>query len=158
MLDKNQDKNKVKLQHKDNEKLIKGHRKGRLFALQAIYQWELNSDTYSELEVQFKVANSYHKYVNWDLFAKLVQGVIKEHAKLDLLFKDYLPDGIDSVNRVELAILRLGSFELKFCPDTPFKVVISEYISLAVEFGASQGEKFINGVLDKVAKAVRVAK
>ena len=104
--------------------------------------------------MQFKTANSYHKYVNWDLFAKLVNGVMQKKDELDELFKGLLPSDIDSVNLVELAILRLGCYELKYCKDTPFKVVISEYVSLANEFGAEKGEKFVNGVLDKLVKLV----
>ena len=55
---------------------------------------------------------------------------------------------------IELASLRLGCYELKHHPDTPFKVVISEYVDLAHEFGAESGEKFVNSILDKIAKGL----
>ena len=131
---------------------IKAYRRGRKFALQAIYQWQVNGGFYDQLEVQFKTSNSYQKYVDWDLFETLVKGVMQTKDELDNLFIKLLPADISDVNPIELAVLRLGCYELKHCPDTPFKVVISEYVDLAHEFGAQLGEKFVNSILDKVAK------
>ena len=108
-----------------------------------------NGGVYDQLEVQFKTSNSYQKYVDWDLFETLVKGVMQTKDDLDNIFIKLLPADISDVNPIELAVLRLGCYELKYCPDTPFKVVISEYVDLAHEFGAQLGEKFVNSVLDK---------
>ena len=135
-------------------KEIKALRKARKFALQAIYQWQASgcTDSCAQLEVQFKTANTYHKHVSWELFVTLVQGVLDHYNELDKLFVDFLPATLAQVNPVERAALRLGCFELKFHQKrTPYKVVISEYVGLIAEFGAKDGEKFVNGVLDKVA-------
>ena len=143
----------------DKQKVIqiKSRRKARKFALQAIYQWNLGGqvDSAEQLEVKFKSGNTYHKYVDWELFSILVRGVLEHHELLGGVFAPLLSNDFDQLNQVELSILRLGCFELKYCKDTPFKVVISEYVDLANEFGAVDGEKFVNSILDKVAKLSR---
>ena len=151
------------LENKDNKKrnfkndrIIKALRNGRKFAIQAIYQWQVNNNSdFSQLEVQFKTSNSYIKHVDWDLFELLVKGVMYNKDSLDDLFKGFLPGNLDQVNLVERAILRVGCFELKNCLDTPYKVIISEYVDLANDFGAEKGEKFVNSILDLVSKSVR---
>ena len=151
------------LENKDNKKrnfkndrIIKARRNGRKFAIQAIYQWQVNNNSdFSQLEVQFKTSNSYIKHVDWDLFELLVKGVMYNKDSLDDLFKGFLPGNLDQVNLVERAILRVGCFELKNCLDTPYKVIISEYVDLANDFGAEKGEKFVNSILDLVSKSVR---
>ena len=105
--------------------------------------------------MQFKTSNSYIKHVDWDLFELLVKGVMYNKDSLDDLFKGFLPGNLDQVNLVERAILRVGCFELKNCLDTPYKVIISEYVDLANDFGAEKGEKFVNSILDLVSKSVR---
>ena len=151
------------LENKDNKKrnfkndrIIKARRNGRKLAIQAIYQWQVNNNSdFSQLEVQFKTSNSYIKHVDWDLFELLVKGVMYNKDSLDDLFKGFLPGNLDQVNLVERAILRVGCFELKNCLDTPYKVIISEYVDLANDFGAEKGEKFVNSILDLVSKSVR---
>ena len=139
-----------------NDRIIKARRNGRKFAIQAIYQWQVNNNSdFSQLEVQFKTSNSYIKHVDWDLFELLVKGVMYNKDSLDDLFKGFLPGNLDQVNLVERAILRVGCFELKNCLDTPYKVIISEYVDLANDFGAEKGEKFVNSILDLVSKSVR---
>ena len=153
----------MSLENKDNNKrnfkndrIIKARRNGRKFAIQAIYQWQVNNNSdFSQLEVQFKTSNSYIKHVDWDLFELLVKGVMYNKDSLDDLFKGFLPGNLDQVNLVERAILRVGCFELKNCLDTPYKVIISEYVDLANDFGAEKGEKFVNSILDLVSKSVR---
>ena len=146
-----------KKNHKNykNDKIIKARHNARKFAIQAIYQWQINSSFYSELEVQFKTSNSYIKHVDWSLFELLVKGVIANRENLDNLFIEFLPGKINQVNQVEKSILRVGCFELQNCLETPYKVIISEYVDLANDFGAERGEKFVNGVIDKVAKVIR---
>lgn len=74
---------------------------------------------------------------------------------VDALFAGYLDRGTHELDKVELAILRLGSYELKNRIDVPFRVVIDEYVELTKLFGAEDAHKYINGVLDKVAAVTR---
>jgi N utilization substance protein B len=62
---------------------------------------------------------------------------------------------IDKTNPVEMALLRLGAFELKYSLEIPYAVIIDEYVSIASEFGATKGDRFINGVLDALSKQTR---
>ena len=74
---------------------------------------------------------------------------------VDALFAGYLDRGTHELDKVELAILRLGAYELKHRIDVPFRVVIDEYVELTKLFGAEDAHKYINGVLDKVAADTR---
>jgi hypothetical protein len=74
---------------------------------------------------------------------------------VDALFAGYLDRGTHELDKVELAILRLGCYELKHRIDVPFRVVIDEYVELTKLFGAEDAHKYVNGVLDKVASATR---
>jgi N utilization substance protein B len=84
-----------------------------------------------------------------------MRGVPTHLVELDELLKPSLDRAIESVDPVERAILRLGVYELSHKPEVPYRVVINEAVELAKVFGAEQGHKFVNGVLDQVAKKVR---
>ncbi len=74
---------------------------------------------------------------------------------VDALFAGFLDRGTHELDKVELSILRAGSYELKHRIDVPFRVVIDEYVELTKLFGAEDAHKYINGVLDKVAAQTR---
>ncbi|MCG8081879.1 MAG: transcription antitermination factor NusB, partial [Candidatus Thiodiazotropha taylori] len=76
-------------------------------------------------------------------------------GQLDELLKPSLDRAIDSVDPVERAILRIGAYELQHKIEVPYRVVINEAVEMAKVFGAEQGHKFVNGVLDQVARKVR---
>ncbi|MDF2691215.1 MAG: nusB [Gammaproteobacteria bacterium] len=135
----------------------KARHKARSFAMQAIYQWQLTGDTLNQIEAQYLVANNHHK-VDWEFFKALLHGVPEHLSQID----DYIEQvsserSLKEINPVELSILRLAIFELIHRIDVPYRVVINEYIDLAHTFGAEEGHKFINGILDKVAKQTRKA-
>ncbi|MES9930214.1 MAG: transcription antitermination factor NusB [Candidatus Thiodiazotropha sp. 6PDIVS] len=88
-------------------------------------------------------------------FQDILQGVPTHLAQLDELLKPSLDRAIESVDPVERAILRIGVYELKHKIEVPYRVVINEAVEMAKVFGAEQGHKFVNGVLDQVAKKVR---
>jgi len=81
--------------------------------------------------------------------------VLPHSAEIDELFVAYLDRELSSLDQVELAILRLGAFELKHRVDVPYRVVIDEYVELAKLFGAQDSYKYVNGVLDRLAREVR---
>jgi N utilization substance protein B len=88
-------------------------------------------------------------------FKELLHGVPAHLTELDEQLKPCLDRAIESVDPVERAILRLGTFEFVHHPEVPYRVVINEAVELAKVFGAEQGHKYVNGVLDKLAKKVR---
>jgi len=133
----------------------KARHKARSFAMQAVYQWQITGDALHQIEAQYLVANSHHK-VDWDFFKVLVHGVPEQLTEIDqLISKASSERNLKEINPVELAILRLAIYEFMHRIDVPYKVVINEYVDLGHTFGAEEGHKFINGILDKVARQTR---
>lgn len=132
----------------------KARHKARRFAMQAVYQWSVTQIDLNEVKRQFQENNVQHK-VDWPFFNRIVEGVYEHVASLDQDLTPLSDRPFDSVNLIELAILRLVAFELKGCLDVPAKVVMDEYIELAHDFGGEDGYKFINGIAEKLWKQYR---
>ena len=130
--------------------------KARHFAMQAIYQWQMNHEPASEIEAQFiedhPLGNADREY-----FHLLISGTINHIEEIDKLYAPYLSRDINDLDMVDKAILRMATYELKYMTDVPYKVVINEAIMLAKEFAAQDSHKFVNGVLDKYVKAVNLS-
>ncbi|MGD9171118.1 MAG: transcription antitermination factor NusB [Candidatus Thiodiazotropha sp.] len=126
----------------------------RKHAVQAIYQWQIAGQDIADIINQFLEEQDLNSF-EIPYFQDLVKGVPNHLTELDELLKPMLDRAIESVDPVERAILRLGAYELSHKPEVPYRVVINEAVELAKVFGAEQGHKFVNGVLDQVAKKVR---
>lgn len=133
---------------------IRGKRRARKLALQALYQWLMSSHELFEIEAQFRVANNMDK-VDSEYFNRLLYGVPEQVKLLEENLMPFLDRAIESLNPIELTVLRLGAFELLFCPEIPYRVVLDESISLAKEFGSQDGHRYVNGVLNNLARQVR---
>jgi N utilization substance protein B len=133
---------------------IKGKRRARKLAVQALYQRLISSDELSEIEAQFRAIHVSDN-VDLDYFCRLFYGVSKELTQLDQAFVSFLDRGIESINPIELTILRLGTFELLEALEVPYRVVLDEAVTLAKTFGAKDGHKYVNGVLNQVARQAR---
>ncbi|MAE34795.1 MAG: transcription antitermination factor NusB [Oceanospirillaceae bacterium] len=130
-------------------------RKARRFALQALYQWQVSGSGLGDIEAEFRTDNDMSK-VDDEYFHDILHGVPKEKSVLDEKIQPFLDRRLDELTPVELAILRLGAFEMCHRIDVPYKVVINEAIELAKTFGATDGHKYVNGVLDKLAQRERM--
>jgi N utilization substance protein B len=130
--------------------------KARHHAVQAIYQWQMAGHDVSEVENQILEAEDPASF-EVDYFKDLLHGVPAKLDELDAELKSCVDRSIDSVDPVERAILRLGAYEMAHHPEVPYRVVINEAVELAKVFGAEQGHKYVNGVLDKLARKVRKA-
>ncbi|WP_058462375.1 transcription antitermination factor NusB [Legionella adelaidensis] len=137
-----------------DKQLIKGKRKARRLAVQALYQWLMSGSDLNEIDAQFRVANDMAK-VDLEYFTRLLHGIPVKLSLLEETFSPYLDRPLTSLNPIELTILRLSTFECMYCPETPYKVVLDEAISLAKEFGSQDGHRYVNGVLHEVAKQTR---
>lgn len=133
---------------------FKAKQRARRFAMQAIYQWHLTRDNFSVIEQKF-LAQEEMISVDTDYFLMLVQGVFKQHECLDAQIQLLLDRPFKELGLVELAILRLATFELSHYLAVPYKVVLNEAIELAKEFGATDSYKYINGILHLLAKQNR---
>lgn len=130
-------------------------KQSRKAVVQALYQWQMSSNNISDIEQQFREENANAK-MDFEYFSELLHKIPAEIGTIDELIKPFVDRTMDDINPVELAILRLGTYELKNRPDIPYRVVINEGVDLTKKFGADQGHKFVNGMLDKLAKSLRV--
>lgn len=131
-------------------------RRAREFALQAIYQWLVNESSAETLLTQLKEQKDFAK-ADQALAEALVRGVIGNAEALRQLVTPFLDRKMKELSPVEHALLLLSAFELRDHVQTPYKVVINEAIELAKSFGGTDGHKYVNGVLDKLAAELRPA-
>lgn len=152
----NEDSSTSKNAAKSARPLSQQRRKARHYAMQALYRWHLNGGTPADIEAEFR---SDYDFSHADIayFRSILEGVIYHQPDIDAAFAGYLDRDITEMTPVELALLRQAVFELKDRLDVPFKVVISEAVALAKKFGATDGHKYINGVLDQAAATLRAA-
>jgi len=128
--------------------------KARSLAVQAVYQWQMAGQNVQDI-VSHLLTEQADGKIDSDYFRELVDGVTRELTRLDESLSPYLDRSIESIDPVERAVLRIGAFELATHPEIPYRVVINEAIEMAKVFGAEQGHKYVNGVLDKAAKTLR---
>jgi len=131
-------------------------RVARTLAMQALYQWHVAGQNLNEIEAQFRVDNDFNG-VDGQYFNEILRGVPGKKSEIDSLIEPYLDRPMDELDPVEWAILRLATWELSNRIDVPYRVVINEGIELAKTFGATDGHKYVNGVLDKLALRLRGA-
>ena len=126
----------------------------RRLALQALYQWQVSGQTPADISMQFAEDQNL-KGAERGYYEELLAQVPLHAAELDEYLKPMLDRPLHEVDPVERAILRLGTYELAYRKDIPYRVVINESIELAKIFGGEQGHKYVNSILDGVAKTVR---
>lgn len=129
-------------------------RKARHYAVQALYQWQMAGADLISIESEFRTDNDMSK-VDLEYFHDVLHGIPREKSNIDEKVTPLLDRRLDEMTPVELAIVRLGAYEMIYRVDVPYKVVINEAIELTKKFGATDGHKFINGVLDKLAQRER---
>lgn len=140
---------------KSPAKFIRGRHLARVRAVQALYHWDLNPIESTELIKHFYSGAHEMKKVDADYFQALVKGCLEHTDALDACFIPHLKIDLTLLDPVERCVLRLSTYELKHRIDTPKRVVINEGVEMAKLYGAADGHKFINGVLDKVAQTLR---
>ncbi len=131
-------------------------KKARKLVLQALYQRLLSDAPISQIEAEFRVDNDFST-VDGLFFSELLREIPKQLDALDACFAPLLDRRTDELDPIELCLLRMGTYELKQRIDVPYKVVITEAVELARQFGGTDGHKYINSVLDKVALRLRAA-
>jgi len=130
-------------------------RKARELAIQAVYSWQISQNSVTDIEVNFIAENSKRRF-DIEYFQQLLRGVTHNINDIDAAISPYVDRPLDDIDHVEKAILRVAVYELKDCSDVPYRVVINEAIELAKAFAADDSHKFVNGVLDKAVKLIRV--
>ncbi len=128
--------------------------RARQAAIQALYQWQLTGQPPEEIERDF-ISDSELSGVDVEYFRHLVAEVPRRAQELDRHLGPCLDRELREVDPVERAILRVGAFEFESHPEIPYRVVINEAVELAKTFGAEQGHKYVNAVLDRLAARLR---
>ena len=129
-------------------------RRAREFALQALYQWLVNESPADGLLAQLKEQKDFAK-ADAALAEALLRGVVADADALRALLKPYLDRPVKELSPVEHALLLLAACELRDQLETPYRVIINEAVELAKSFGGTDGHKYVNGVLDKLALGLR---
>ncbi len=131
-------------------------RRSREFALQGLYSWLLSGGGEADPSSQFADARGFDK-CDKPFFLSLLQGTTQSAAELEALLQPLLDRKVQSLSPVERAILMLAAWELKSSDEVPYRVVINEAVELAKTYGGTDGHKYVNGVLDKLARSLREA-
>lgn len=129
-------------------------RRAREFALQGIYQWQLSGNELPDIEAHLAGVAGFEK-ADRELFNLLLRGTLGEAAELQALIEPHLDRPYADLSPVERSVLLLAACEFRRHLEAPYKVVLNEAIELAKSYGGTDGHKYVNGVLDKLAAALR---
>ncbi|CAM3444127.1 transcription antitermination factor NusB [Halomonas lysinitropha] len=150
-------------------KAQQSRRAARELAVQGLYQWQMTGKSISAVEAEFRsqlADDDLEDHENWHkvmefadlaLFHELLHNVANQRRELDAAIAPLLDRRLEDLDPIELAILRLGAYELSRRPEVPYRAVINEGVELAKSFGATDGHKYVNGILDKLAGRLRSA-
>ncbi len=133
---------------------VSARSRARQLAVQGLYEWQISANAIDDIIKQCLDAKR-GKNIDEKYFEELIYKVSSTVDTLNNLLIPFLDRGINELDPVERAILQLGAYELTQKIDIPYKVVINEAIELAKTFGAEQSHKFVNGILDKLARQSR---
>ncbi|MBX3617842.1 transcription antitermination factor NusB [Nitrosomonas sp.] len=136
------------------EKYKSRRRIAREFVLQGLYQWRVAGGGADFIEQQLRESEEF-KHVDTKHFTQVLQGVIVHATELEEAIQPCLDRPVKDLSPVEFAILLLSTYELMHFPEIPYRAIINEAIELARTFGGSEGHKYVNGVLDKLAVRFR---
>ena len=153
----NLDAQKPRPRSKKRLRITVARRKSRRCAVQAIYQWQLTDEHPKIIAEQFTERDGYDG-CDEEFFARLLDGVTRHFERLDGTLRAHLDREVEEPDQVERAILRIACFELCDCLDIPWRASVNEAVEMAKLFGAEESFKYVNGVLDSLAQAVRSAK
>jgi N utilization substance protein B len=131
-------------------------RRAREFVLQGLYQWLVGGADEAAIEAHLADGDGFDK-ADREFFSGLLRGVLARQEVLRERLQAYLDRPFAELSPIEAGVLLAGAYELSDCPQTPYRVVINEAIELAKEFGGTDGHKYVNGVLDKLAAELRPA-
>ena len=143
-----------KSQHANPNKNRPPRHRAREFALQGIYQWLLNQEDTGVIDAHIRNAHGFEK-ADAEHFDILLHGVIKNVEFLRSSIAPFIDRSIEELSPIEHAVLMIGTWELVHSPEIPYRVVINEAVELAKLYGATDGHKFVNGVLDRIAAETR---
>ncbi len=126
----------------------------RRLALQALYQLQINPRSWQDTHQQF-ASDPEAERVDREYFRELIAAIAPNREALDLKLAKLSEIPPQELDPIEHAVLWLGLHELSACPELPYRVALAEAVQLAKQFGATDGHKFVNAVLDRAAQDLR---
>ena len=126
----------------------------RRLAVQALYRRQLNAAPWQDLVSEFS-SDADMARADGEYFKSLVQSAVEQHAELDLAMKPFLARDAAALDPIEHAVLLIASVELQQHAQVPYRVVIDEAVGITRRFGATDGHKFVNAVLDRAVRSWR---
>jgi N utilization substance protein B len=129
--------------------------RARRSAVQALYQWDLAGGDMQGIIGEFERERAELRKADGEYFREILKGVAGNRAALEEEIGRHADRGVAALDPVERAVLYLGAWELMFRPEIPWRAVVNEAVELAKMFGAEQSHRFVNGVLDAMARRVR---
>ncbi len=133
-----------------------GRTRAREFAIQALYQHLVGKNEAGDIDIFTRDLQGFSK-ADAAHFDALFHGCIDHAVALDAYIVPHLDRPLAEISPVERAVMWLGAYELEHCLDVPWRVVLNEYIEQAKAFGGTDGHKYVNGVLNKLAPLLRTA-
>ncbi len=135
-------------------------RRARELAVQGLYQWLVGGQDAASIEGHLaesrgRELDEITASTDMPHYRELLNGAIDGAEALRAEFAPYLDRGVEALSPIEHGILLLGTYELKHRAEIPYRVIINEAVELAKSFGGTEGFKYVNGVLDKVAAQLR---
>ena len=130
--------------------------RSREFAIQALYQHLVGKNEASAIDIFTRDLQGFAK-ADAAHYDALFHGCVNEADALDAKIVPLLDRPLNEISPVERAVMWLGAYELEHCQDVPWRVVLNEYIEQAKAFGGTDGHKYVNGVLNKLAPVLRAA-
>ena len=129
-------------------------RRSREIALQGLYEWLISGADLALIDAHMREQDD---FARCDLahYGVLLRGCIEGASQLDVVLARHADRKTTELSPVEHAVLLIGAYELKYCIDIPYRVVINEAVELAKSFGGTDGHRYVNGVMDKIAIDLR---
>ena len=135
---------------------LKARKKARQLLMQALYRQHIHHVEWNSVQQQFHQMNDMAK-CDVIYFDTIMQNFSKHLTEVNSTFEPYLDRKTSELNPIEHALIQLGTYELLYCLEIPYRVVINEAIALAKEYGSEDGHKYVNGILNKVARQIRTS-
>ncbi|HEY8856761.1 MAG TPA: transcription antitermination factor NusB [Rugosibacter sp.] len=130
--------------------------RAREFAVQGLYQRQVGGQDEAAIQVQAESVAGFHKADN-ELYLQLLHETLSQAEILQADITPHIARPWHEISPIERSVLILGACEFRFHLETPYRVIINECVELAKTFGGTDGHKFVNGVLDKMAAVLRAA-
>jgi N utilization substance protein B len=136
------------------QRVTSGRRRARRFLVQALYQWQVSGEDPGDVLLQFVDGRNLGN-ADVEYFREVMRTIPGDVDALDAQIAPLLERSVAMIDPVERGILRLACYELRDRIEVPARVVIDEAVELAKAFGAEQSHRFINGVVDRLARRLR---